>query len=72
VGFDPRPSGPKTSGELAYIMEQGYRAFGFYGAFTELHTRQDFEDNTAPEPLEAVARSLVAAISELVDELLLH
>jgi hypothetical protein len=69
IGFDPKPASSNTAGELAYVIEQGYRAFGFYGAFEHFHTEQDQADSTAPEPLESVARALVPAISELIDSL---
>ncbi|TGD71793.1 hypothetical protein E4634_16900 [Mangrovimicrobium sediminis] len=70
VGFNPQPESSNTAGELAYIMDQGYRAFGFYGAFDKFHTEADLADSTSPEALEAVAAPLAATIAQLVGELL--
>ena len=65
-GFNPKPESTKTAGELAMIMDRGYKAFGFYGAFGKFHTRFDLADSTAPELLEPVARALTNLIDAIV------
>lgn len=66
VGYTPRPEGSYTSGELALIMDRGFKTFGFYGAFDgKFHTRYDLADSTAGELLEPVARALASIIREV-------
>lgn len=65
LGYNPRPEGAYTSGELAMIMDKGYHTFGFYGAFGKFHTKYDLADSTAPELLEPVAQGLADVISDI-------
>ena len=69
VGFEPALQSERTAGTLAFIMNRGYRSFGFYGAFRKFHTRDDFADSTSGEALEPVARALALSIAELVQSL---
>ena len=69
IGFKPEPQSERTAGTLAFIMDRGYRAFGFYGAFPKFHTPEDLADSTSGEALEPVAQALARSIADLIQNL---
>jgi hypothetical protein len=52
-------------GELEVIHEAGYTLFGFFGEHHFFHQPEDTAEETAPELLEPIGRSLVEALSFL-------
>jgi hypothetical protein len=58
-----------SKGELRVVLENGYRAFGFYGGHTWFHTPRDTADSTEPAFLEPVARACAIALDKAVEEM---
>lgn len=54
-----------SEGELRVVLENGYRAFGFYGGHPWFHTPLDVPEATEPAFLEPIARACVAAIEAI-------
>jgi len=65
-GLIPRDGEGK--GELRVVLENGYRAFGFYGGHPWFHTPRDAADSTEPAFLEPIARACVAALEAVEDK----
>jgi hypothetical protein len=59
-GLNPRDG--ESRGELRVVLENGYRAFGFYGGHPWFHTPRDASDSTEPAFLEPVARACAKAL----------
>lgn len=57
-----RPQTERFAGELGYYVDQGYPAFGFWGANAFHHTVADGPEQTAPEVLEPIGRALTNAL----------
>jgi len=52
-------------GELKHFINAGYNTFGFFGANTFFHQREDAPEDTGPELLEPVGKALMQVIEEL-------
>lgn len=57
-----RPQSERFAGELAFYVEEGYPAFGFWGQNLFHHTVADGPEQTAPELLEPIAIGLRRAL----------
>jgi len=60
-----KPRSGESKGELAVVLAEGYRAFGFYGGHQWFHTARDVPASTSPEFLEPVARGCIAALEAI-------
>lgn len=57
-----------SKGELRVVMENGYRAFGFYGGHLWFHTASDGPGCTEAAFLEPIARACAAALEAVEHE----
>jgi len=65
-GLIPRDG--ESKGELRVVLENGYRAFGFYGGHPWFHTPRDAADSTEPAFLEPIARACAKALVAVEQE----
>jgi hypothetical protein len=65
---DLEPQSESFAGELGAYVKSGYRGFGFWGYNRFGHTLADGPEQSAPELLEPVARSLARAFLMIEQE----
>jgi len=56
------PRSGESKGELRVVLENGYRAFGFYGLHPWFHTPRDVAESTEPAFLEPIAHACVEVL----------